>query len=119
MFFGAAFVVLHLIEWQHLMHEGLRPFFLPEHWAKVFTLSDGTPPTALFGATFFTITGLHMFHVATGLIYLGVIALRVKKLKHEDIEISGLYWHFVDLVWMFVFPLIYIMSVDMHGALGH
>jgi cytochrome c oxidase subunit 3 len=53
-----------------------------------------------------------MFHVATGAIYLLVVALRVNKLKHEDIEISGLYWHFVDLVWMFVFPLIYIMSVD-------
>jgi len=119
MFFGAAFVVLHLIEWKHLMDEGLRPFYLPEHWAKVFTLTDGTPPTALFGATFFTITGLHMFHVATGLIYLAVVATRVKKLKHEDVEISGLYWHFVDLVWMFVFPLIYILSVDMHGALGH
>jgi cytochrome c oxidase subunit 3 len=41
-----------------------------------------------------------------------VVAGRIKKLKHEDVEISGLYWHFVDLVWMFVFPLIYIMSVD-------
>ena len=118
-FFGAAFVVLHLIEWNHLIGEGLRPFYLPEHWAQVFTLADGTPPTALFGATFFAITGLHMFHVATGIIYLLVVAARVKKLKHEDVEISGLYWHFVDLVLMFVFPLIYIMSVDMHGALGH
>ncbi|HEY6804986.1 MAG TPA: cytochrome c oxidase subunit 3 [Pyrinomonadaceae bacterium] len=116
-FFGLAFIVLHLIEWNHLIEEGLRPFFLPEHWAKAFTLSDGTPPTALFGATFFGITGLHMFHVATGAIYLMVVAIRAKKLRHEDIEISGLYWHFVDLVWMFVFPLIYIMSVDMHGAL--
>jgi cytochrome c oxidase subunit 3 len=108
-----------LIEWKHLLDEGLRPFYLPEHWAKVFTLADGTVPTPLFGATFFTITGLHMFHVATGALYLLIVALRVNKLKHEDIEISGLYWHFVDLVWMFVFPLIYIMSVDMHGALGH
>jgi cytochrome c oxidase subunit 3 len=80
------------------------------------------PPSPLFGATFFAITGLHMFHVATGAIYLAVVALRVNKLKHEDIEISGLYWHFVDLVWMFVFPLIYIMSVDVGGhlaAVGH
>ena len=38
---------------------------------------------------------------------------------YSPVEMSGLYWHFVDLVWMFVFPLIYIMSVDMHGALGH
>jgi cytochrome c oxidase subunit 3 len=117
-FFGAAFVVLHLIEWNHLYSEGLRPFSLPEHWVTTFTTSDGHLPSPLFGATFFTITGLHMFHVATGLIYLLVMAARVKKVSHEDIEISGLYWHFVDLVWMFVFPLIYIMSVDVGGHLA-
>ena len=117
-FFGVAFLVLHLIEWNHLIGEGLRPFSLPEHWATVFTTPDGRSPSPLFGATFFTITGLHMFHVATGAIYLGVVAARVKKLKHEDVEISGLYWHFVDLVWMFVFPLIYIMSVDVGGHLA-
>ncbi len=117
-FFGLAFVVLHLIEWDHLISEGLRPFFLPEHWVKTFTTTDGTPPTPLFGATFFAITGLHMFHVLTGTLYLTVVATRVKKLKHEDVEISGLYWHFVDLVWMFVFPLIYILSVDVGGHLA-
>ena len=116
-FFGVAFLVLHLIEWNHLITEGLRPFSLPEHWVTTFTRTDGRPPSPLFGATFFTITGLHMFHVATGAVYLAVVAARVKKLKHEDVEISGLYWHFVDLVWMFVFPLIYIMSVDVGGHL--
>src|SRR6195256_10168 len=115
LFFGAAFVILHLIEWNHLISEGLRPFSLPAHWVSTFTTSDGRLPSPLFGATFFTITGLHMFHVATGILYLGVVAARVKKLKHEDVEISGLYWHFVDLVWMFVFPLIYILSVHVGG----
>ena len=115
MFFGVAFLVLHLIEWNHLISEGLRPFYLPEEWVKTFTTTDGTPPSPLFGATFFTITGLHMFHVFTGVLYLGTIAARVKKVKHEDVEISGLYWHFVDLVWMFVFPLIYILSVHVGG----
>jgi cytochrome c oxidase subunit 3 len=110
-FFGLAFLVLHLIEWNHLITEGLRPFSLPAEWVAQYSAQDGTPPSPLFGATFFTITGLHMFHVFTGAIYLGVVAGRIKKLKHEDVEISGLYWHFVDLVWMFVFPLIYIMSV--------
>ena len=117
-FFGVAFIVLHLIEWNHLISEGLRPFSLPAHWISTFTTTDGKLPTPLFGATFFTITGLHMFHVATGAVYLSVVAARVKKLKHEDIEISGLYWHFVDLVWMFVFPLIYILSVDVGGHLA-
>ncbi len=57
-FFGVAFIVLHLIEWQHLIHEGLRPFYLPEHWVKAFTTTEGVPPSPLFGATFFAITGL-------------------------------------------------------------
>jgi cytochrome c oxidase subunit 3 len=116
--FGAAFVILHLIEWNHLYSEGMRPFSLPEHWVTTFTTVDGRLPSPLFGATFFTITGLHMFHVASGIVYLAVVAARVKKLNHEDIEISGLYWHFVDLVWMFVFPLIYILSVDVGGHLA-
>ena len=117
-FFGLAFLVLHLMEWNHLIGEGLRPFSLPPHWVSTFTTADGRLPSPLFGATFFTITGLHMFHVFTGTIYLAVVAARVKKLKHEDVEISGLYWHFVDLVWMFVFPLIYILSVDVGGHLA-
>ena len=104
---GATFIILHLMEWNHLLGEGLRPFQLPKEWAEKW---PGSSP--LFGSTFFTITGLHMFHVFSGLIYLGVIAMRIKKVTDEDVEISGLYWHFVDLVWMFVFPLVYLLSVD-------
>ena len=104
---GATFIVLHAIEWKHLIDEGLTPFQLPHEWAEKW---PGASP--LFGATFFGITGMHMFHVFTGCIYLLVVAGRVKKLNHEDVEISGLYWHFVDLVWMFVFPMIYLLSID-------
>lgn len=97
---GAIFVGLHLTEWMHLIHDGVRPFSNP--W--------GAP---LFGATFFGITGLHMTHVSVGVLYLGVIAFAFArgKFNAEDVEVSGLYWHFVDLVWMFVFPMIYLMSV--------
>ena len=98
---GLAFVVLHLREWLHLIGtEGVSPAGNP--W-----------DVPLFGATFFGITGLHMTHVAVGVIYLGVINTGVMrgKFKAEDVEVSGLYWHFVDLVWMFVFPLVYLMSV--------
>jgi cytochrome c oxidase subunit 3 len=107
MLFGATFIVLHLMEWQHLMHEGLYPFELPKEWIERWP--DASP---MFGAAFFGITGLHMFHVFTGVCYLGMIALRIRKFSAEDVEVSGLYWHFVDLVWMFVFPLIYLLSVD-------
>jgi len=97
---GAAFVVLHLTEWLNLINnEHVTPF--SNEW--------GVP---LFGATFFALTGLHMTHVIIGLIYLSIIAQAIVrgKFKAEDVEVGGLYWHFVDLVWMFIFPLVYLMS---------
>jgi cytochrome c oxidase subunit 3 len=97
---GLAFVVLHMSEWLKLINV--------EH---VTALNNpwGVP---LFGGTFFALTGLHMTHVICGLIYLAFIAVGVGrgKFKAEDVEVSGLYWHFVDLVWMFIFPLVYLMS---------
>ncbi len=97
---GAIFVVLHAMEWVHLFGEGLTP------WSNDW----GSP---LIGGTFFTMTGLHMLHVVIGVCYLGIIAIGFgkKKFKPEDVETCGLYWHFVDLVWMFIFPLVYLMSI--------
>jgi len=96
---GIVFDVLHLREWLGLIEEGVRLFKNP--W--------GTP---LFGATFFGLTGLHMTHVTIGVVYLGIVAFGTSRSKftEEDVEVSGLYWHFVDLVWMFIFPLVYLMS---------
>ena len=97
---GAAFIALHLTEWLRLINdEHVTPFANP--W--------GVP---LFGGTFFGLTGLHMTHVIIGVIYLAIICQAVArgKFKFEDVEVSGLYWHFVDLVWMFIFPMVYLMS---------
>jgi len=96
---GILFDVLHIREWLGLINEGVVLFKNP--W--------GVP---MFGASFFTLTGLHMTHVTIGVVYLGVIAWGFNKRKYnaDDVEVSGLYWHFVDLVWMFLFPLIYLMS---------
>lgn len=104
MFFGLAFVAIHATEWYALIGEGVTPWSNP--W--------GVP---LFGGTFFGLTGLHMLHVTVGVIYLAVIAwgFGKGKFKAEDVEVSGLYWHFVDLVWMFIFPLVYLMSVNLKG----
>ncbi len=110
---GLAFLVLHIYEWNHLISEGLRPFGLLPGSKFAHEWAERWPQASpLFGATFFATTGLHMFHVFTGFCYLGIVALRIRKVSHEDLEVSGLYWHFVDLVWMFVFPLIYLLSVD-------
>jgi cytochrome c oxidase subunit III len=99
---GATFVVLHMTEWVQLFHEGYTPWSNPQ----------GVP---LFGATFFGTTGLHMLHVSIGVIYLAVIAVGMSrgKFNADDVEVSGLYWHFVDLVWMFVFPMLYLMSIHL------
>jgi cytochrome c oxidase subunit III len=99
---GILFDVLHIREWLGLIGDGVRLFKNP--W--------GAP---MFGASFFTLTGLHMTHVTIGVVYLGVIAWGFNKRKYDtfDVEVSGLYWHFVDLVWMFLFPLIYLMSARM------
>lgn len=99
---GIVFDILHIREWLGLIPEGVRPFSNP--W--------GTP---MFGAAFFTMTGLHMLHVTIGVVYLLFIAVAVGrgKLTPVDVEVSGLYWHFVDLVWMFIFPLVYLLSAKM------
>ncbi|HEV2341162.1 MAG TPA: cytochrome c oxidase subunit 3 [Candidatus Acidoferrales bacterium] len=99
---GAAFVILHLMEWFRLFAEGFTPWSNP----------DGDP---LFGGTFFGLTGLHMLHVTIGVIYLCIIAYGFGRRKYnaDHVEVSGLYWHFVDLVWMFIFPMVYLMSVKL------
>ena len=101
MLLGTMFATLHLREWIAMIGEGWRPFRNP---------LGGTP---LVGATFFSITGLHLLHVITGVVVIGVIALGYRRGRFDPghLEATGLYWHFVDLVWMFVFPLIYLMNM--------
>jgi cytochrome c oxidase subunit 3 len=98
---GAAFVLIHATEWVTLFQEGVTPWSNP--W--------GVP---LFGGTFFGLTGLHMLHVTIGVVYLAIICWGFKKGKWtaDHVEVSGLYWHFVDLVWMFIFPLVYLLDVN-------
>jgi cytochrome c oxidase subunit 3 len=100
MVLGALFAILHVREWASMIGEGVRLFQNP--W--------GSP---LFGASFFGITGLHLLHVISGVIAIGVVARKFSSgsLTAGHVESTALYWHFVDLVWMFVVPLVYLMSV--------
>jgi cytochrome c oxidase subunit 3 len=97
---GVVFAALHLREWFNLFAEGWSPSTNP----------TGGP--VLFGGTFFGITGLHLLHVLCGVVAILVVALAFKRgrLDAGHVETTGLYWHFVDLVWMFVFPLVYLMN---------
>ncbi len=101
MLLGLAFAGLHLREWFALIGEGWRLFQNP---------MGGSP---LFGATFFGITGLHLLHVVCGVVVIAVITLGFRRGRFDagHVETTALYWHFVDLVWMFVFPLVYLMNV--------
>jgi cytochrome c oxidase subunit 3 len=98
---GIAFALLHIREWLGLIDEGMTLFKNP--WG-----------TGLFGASFFSITGLHLTHVTCGVIALIAVGVRYKggRYKPDDIEVLGLYWHFVDLVWMFVVPLVYLLNLS-------
>ena len=100
MLLGVVFAGLHIREWFGLIDDGVRLFQNP--W--------GSP---LFGATFFSITGLHLLHVISGVVAIGLIARGFLRgsLTAGHVEITGLYWHFVDLVWMFVVPLVYLLNV--------
>ena len=101
--FGAMFVSMQVFEWTKLIvDDGVRPWSNPMGAAQ-------------FGSTFFMITGFHGLHVSVGVIYLLVIASRVKRGfyekrggNYEIVEIAGLYWHFVDLVWVFIFAFFYL-----------
>ena len=98
---GATFVGMQAFEWSKLIAEGVRP------WANPMG-------AAQFGAAFFMITGFHGLHVSIGVIYLVVVARRVLNGHYEAsgnyqiVEIAGLYWHFVDLVWVFIFAFFYL-----------
>jgi len=106
---GLIFLGSQAWEWTHLFHEGAwwgrNPF--PNH--------DGTISTTNFTNFFFTITGFHGFHVFSGVV-INVIMLIMTMRKTFDkrghylmIEKAGLYWHFVDLVWVFVFTCFYLV----------
>ena len=107
---GASFVGMQAFEWTKLIHEGVRP------WENPF----GAPQ---FGAIFFMVTGFHGTHVTIGVIFLFIMTWKTfrghfdtgkrgfftsQKSNYEAIEIMGLYWHFVDLVWVFIFAFFYL-----------
>jgi len=95
-FCGVFFVGMQVYEFYHFAHEGLG-----------YT-------TNLFGSTFYTLTGFHGTHVTIGLIWLltiWILGLRGKLPpdKSLNLEIAALYWHFVDVVWIVIFPVVYLM----------
>ncbi len=93
---GVAFLIMQAIDYVILAQEGI-------------TLSTGT-----FGTTYFTLTGFHGAHVLAGVIMLGVVLYRgmagqFSARHHDAVEATSLYWHFVDVVWILLFSLLYLL----------
>jgi len=106
---GLAFLSCQAWEWTHLFHEGA-------WWGRnPFPNADGTISTTNFTNFFFTITGFHGFHVFSGVVINIIMLIMVLKGVFDRrghylmIEKAGLYWHFVDLVWVFVFTCFYLI----------
>jgi heme/copper-type cytochrome/quinol oxidase subunit 3 len=97
-FFGLIFLGCQVYEFTHFIHEGL-------------TLSTGT-----FGSTFYLMTGTHGVHVAIGVFWLISMLFYSQSGKMEahknaiDVEVAGLYWHFVDSVWIVIFTVVYLIE---------
>ena len=94
-------------EYTNLVHEGIG--FAHSTW-------EGQPINNLFGSTFYVVTGFHGLHVLSGVIYLTCILFGAMKgkytqggLSYSPVELVGLFWHFVDLVWILVFTFVYLL----------
>jgi heme/copper-type cytochrome/quinol oxidase subunit 3 len=99
---GTVFLLVQIFEYSHLGQEGL-------------TLSGSlTDPKSIFGMAFFTLTGFHGVHVLVGVLWLGRVfwnGFNGKYTQHDyfDVEFFGLYWHFVDVVWILIFTIVYLI----------
>jgi heme/copper-type cytochrome/quinol oxidase subunit 3 len=97
---GALFALLHIREWLGMMDQGM-------------TFSKNPWGTSLFGGAYFSVTGVELLHVIAALIALLIVGLGYKRGRYgaTHIENCGLFWQFINIVWMFVVPLIYLMNV--------
>ena len=107
--FALGFMVVKYFEYSHKIHDGLLP-------GRLFSYAGGGPPQqAMFFGFYFCMTGLHGFHVLVGIVLLAWITIRAQRgdfssAYYTPVDLVGLYWHLVDLIWIYLFPLLYLIS---------
>ena len=107
--FAAGFLVVKYFEYAHKFHDGLLP-------GRLFAYHGGGPPQqAMFFGFYFAMTGLHGFHVLVGMGLIAWIMMRANRGEfssayYTPVDLVGLYWHLVDLIWIYLFPLLYLVS---------
>ncbi len=107
--FATVFLVIKYFEYEHKIHLGQLP-------GKYYTYTgiEGTNPHIFF-SIYFTMTGLHGIHIVGGMIVMAVMLINTVKGKYSSdyytpVELTGLYWHLVDLIWIYLFPLLYLIG---------
>lgn len=109
LFFAACFMIIKYVEYSHKIHEGLLP-------AQLFTFKEIVhPKVPLFFSLYFMMTGLHGIHVLAGMIIIAWLLWRSNKKQfspeyYTPVELGGIYWHLVDLIWIYLFPLLYLIG---------
>jgi len=113
---GATFVSVQVFEYLQLAHEGFLPsgYVDGSHFAELAAAGSLPANVNIYGSTFFTMTGFHGFHVTMGVICMVYVTIKAFQGKytatdHRGVEVIGLYWHFVDLVWILLFTIVYLM----------
>ena len=111
---GSVFLGIKAVEYSHKFHEHLVPghgFTLEGSWAK---------QAELFFSFYFAMTGMHALHMVIGIAILAVLTIQAGRGRfssgyHTPVELTGLYWHFVEIVWIFLFPLLYLIGRHVGG----
>ena len=113
---GASFVGVQVYEYRELLHHGFHPSgYLPGSELAISAGTEGHPVSVgVYASSFYTMTGFHGFHVSMGvlcMIWVTVKAFRggYTQEDHRGVEVIGLYWHFVDLVWIILFTIVYLI----------
>jgi cytochrome c oxidase subunit 3 len=105
---AATFLVVKFFEYSHKFHDGLLP-------GKFFSYVGGPENQAMFFSFYFLMTGLHGIHILIGMASIGYIIYRgtrgdFSSAYFTPVDVVGLYWHLVDLIWIYLFPLLYLIS---------
>lgn len=107
--FAAVFLGVKYIEYSHKIHEGLLPGRLYSHQG------DAVPGQFMFFSFYFMMTGLHGIHIVAGMAVIGWVLRRAVRgdfssRYYTPVDLTGLYWHLVDMIWIYLFPLLYLIG---------
>jgi cytochrome c oxidase subunit 3 len=107
--FACAFLGIKYIEYSHKFHEGLLPGRYYHH------AGDAVPGQFMFFSFYFMMTGLHGLHIVAGIAVIAWILRRAIRGEftrqfYTPVDLVGLYWHLVDIIWIFLFPLLYLIT---------